>query len=111
MISWRRTPFQNNDINGPCKVLEGFNYQKHGDEVMYSGINGAQLKTSIFIGPTYYQRLKIMVYLTKCMVVVFVRQILSYLMVSFLTKQPAAGRANNGGLRIGEMEKRLEKRY
>ena len=28
---------------------------------MYSGITGEQIKTSLFIGPTYYQRLKIMV--------------------------------------------------
>ena len=42
-------------------VLSQFGYQKNGDEVMYSGINGEQIKTSIFIGPTYYQRLKIMV--------------------------------------------------
>ena len=25
---------------------------------MYNGMNGEQIKTSIFIGPTYYQRLK-----------------------------------------------------
>ena len=29
------TPFQNNDINEFSKVLEGFNYEKNGDEVMY----------------------------------------------------------------------------
>ena len=50
------TPFQNNDINEYCNVLGDFGYQKNGDEVMYSGINGEQIKTSIFIGPTYYQR-------------------------------------------------------
>ena len=55
------TPFQNNDIREFSEVLEGFNYQKDGNEVMYSGITGDQIKTSIFIGPTYYQRLKIMV--------------------------------------------------
>ena len=32
-----------------------------GEMKLYSGITGKQLKTSIFIGPTYYQRLKIMV--------------------------------------------------
>ena len=91
------TPFQNNDINEFCKVLEGFNYQKHGDEVMYSGINGEQLKTSIFIGPTYYQRLKIMV--------ADKMHSRGRGPMNYLTKQPAAGRANNGGLRIGEMER------
>jgi DNA-directed RNA polymerase beta subunit len=64
---------------------------------MYSGITGEQLHTSIFIGPTYYQRLKIMV---------------SDKMFSrgtgpleMLTRQPAGGRGNQGGLRIGEMER------
>ena len=91
------TPFQNNDITEFSKVLEGFNYQKNGDEVMYSGITGEQLKTSIFIGPTYYQRLKIMVADKMHSRGTGPQQ--------YLTKQPAAGRANNGGLRIGEMER------
>ena len=55
------TPFQNNDIKQFSEVLEGFNYEKHGEEVMYSGVTGDQMRTTIFIGPTYYQRLKIMV--------------------------------------------------
>tara|TARA_Y100000996_G_scaffold163831_1_gene127324 strand:+ start:617 stop:1381 length:765 start_codon:yes stop_codon:yes gene_type:complete len=91
------TPFQNNDITEFSKVLEGFNYQKNGDEVMYSGINGEQLRTSIFIGPTYYQRLKIMV--------ADKMHSRGSGPVNYLTKQPASGRANNGGLRIGEMER------
>ncbi len=91
------TPFQNNDINEFSKVLEGFNYQKNGDEVMYSGYTGEQMRTSIFIGPTYYQRLKIMVADKMHSRGIGPQQ--------YLTKQPAAGRANNGGLRIGEMER------
>ena len=91
------TIFQNNDINDYSKLLEKYNYQHWGNEVMYSGITGEQLKTSIFIGPTYYQRLKIMV---ADKIVVEVKDPLQN-----LTRQPAAGRANNGGLRIGEMER------
>ena len=44
------TPFQNNDIKEFSNVLEGFGYEKNGNEVMYSGITGDQIKTSIFIG-------------------------------------------------------------
>jgi len=91
------TPFQNNDIREFTKVLEGFNYEKNGNEVMYSGITGEQMKTSIFIGPTYYQRLKIMV-ADK----MHSRGTGPY---QHLVRQPASGRANNGGLRIGEMER------
>jgi DNA-directed RNA polymerase II subunit RPB2 len=91
------TPFQNNNIDSYTNILEKCNFEKHGNEVMYSGISGEQLHTSIFIGPTYYQRLKIMV---------------SDKMFSrgtgpleMLTRQPAGGRGNQGGLRIGEMER------
>lgn len=91
------TPFQNNDISEFSGTLEGFGYEKNGNEIMYSGITGEQLKTSIFIGPTYYQRLKIMV-ADK----IYSR---STGPLQHLVRQPASGRANQGGLRIGEMER------
>jgi len=91
------TPFQNNEITDYTKLLESWGYEGQGNEVMYSGITGEQMKTSIFIGPIYYQRLKMMV---------------SDKMhsrgtgpVQALIRQPASGRGNNGGLRIGEMER------
>ena len=90
------TPFQNNDISEFSEVLEGFGYEKNGDEVMYSGITGDQIKTSIFIGPTFYQRLKIMVDDKK--------HSRATGKLQHLVRQPASGRANEGGLRIGEME-------
>ena len=91
------TPFQNNNISEFSEVLEGFGYEKNGDEVMYSGITGDQIHTSIFIGPTYYQRLKIMV----------ADKIHSRATgpLQHLVRQPASGKANKGGLRIGEMER------
>ena len=91
------TPFQNNDVSEYADLLESFGYQKNGDEVMYSGITGEQLHTSIFIGPTYYQRLKIMV-ADK----MFSRGTGP---LQHLVRQPASGKANKGGLRIGEMER------
>ena len=91
------TPFQNNDIREFTNVLEGFNYEKNGNEVMYSASNGEQIQTSIFIGPTYYQRLKIMV--------ADKMHSRGTGPLQHLVRQPASGRANNGGLRIGEMER------
>ena len=82
------TPFQNNDITEFSKVLEGFNYEKNGEEVMYSGKTGEQIKTSIFIGTTYYQRLKIMV--------ADKMHSRATGKGNYLVRQPAAGRANNG---------------
>ena len=90
------TAFQNNDIRDYAKLMEKYNYEEWGNEVMYSGITGEQLNTQIFIGPTYYQRLKYMV----------ADKMHSRATgpLQSLTKQPASGKSNNGGGRIGEME-------
>ena len=92
------TPFTNIDNNEIFNILEDkCNFSRHGDEVLYSGINGKQMSTKIFIGPTYYQRLKHMVK----------DKINSRASgaVSLKTKQPPSGRSVGGGLRIGEMER------
>lgn len=91
------TAFQNNDINDYANLMKKYDYDEWGNEVLYSGITGEQLKTSIFIGPTYYQRLKIMV--------ADKMHSRGTGPLQSLTRQPAAGRSNNGGLRIGEMER------
>ena len=43
------------------KFLGKLGYNKHGTEKMYCGITGQEIETQIFIGPTYYMRLKHMV--------------------------------------------------
>jgi hypothetical protein len=60
-------------------------------------MTGEQLESDIYIGPTYYMRLKHMV-----------KDKINYRARgpnTGLTKQPVQGRANDGGLRIGEMER------
>ena len=77
--------------------LEDLGFDKHGDEILYSGFTGKQLDTQIFIGPTFYFRLKHMV--AEKMHARDIGPKVS------LTRQPTAGRRKSGGLRIGEMER------
>ena len=42
-------------------LLHQCGYQSRGNEVMYNGFNGRKMEVMIFLGPTYYQRLKHMV--------------------------------------------------
>ena len=40
------------------KYLTKAGYEKLGEDVLYNGMTGEQLETSIYIGPTYYESLK-----------------------------------------------------
>ena len=79
------------------EMLSKVGYHSSGNEILYNGMTGEQLETEIFMGPNYYMRLKHMV---KDKVNFRARG-----PNTALTRQPVAGRANDGGLRIGEMER------
>jgi len=91
------TGFNNTDVNDIIDILEKAGYEGTGNEILYDGFNGEQLKTSIYIGPTYYQRL-------KHMSADKIHSRASGPIVS-MTRQPAEGRLSHGGLRFGEMER------
>jgi hypothetical protein len=52
------TPFGGLDIESVKDELEKLGYNRNGTEEMYNGMTGQKMKMQIFIGPTYYQRLK-----------------------------------------------------
>ena len=55
------TSFGDLDVKTIINELQRVGYESYGNEVMYDGLTGQQIETSIFIGPVYYQRLKHMV--------------------------------------------------
>jgi DNA-directed RNA polymerase II subunit RPB2 len=55
------TPFTDVTVDAISHALAAHGYQQRGFEVMYNGHTGRKLTAQVFLGPTYYQRLKHMV--------------------------------------------------
>jgi len=52
------TVFEEHDFEHAKDVLEKLGYERNGYEEMYNGMSGEKMKALIFVGPTFYQRLK-----------------------------------------------------
>lgn len=52
------TPFYDFDLDEVKALLKSLGYEENGYEYLYNGMTGRRMKSMIFIGPTYYQRLK-----------------------------------------------------
>ena len=52
------TTFEEYDLESVKDKLEKLGYNRNGYEYLYNGMTGEKMKVAIYIGPTYYQRLK-----------------------------------------------------
>lgn len=77
--------------------LLNLGFREDGTETMYNGVTGEKFDVKIYVGSMYYLKLKHMVS-NKL-------QSRARGPIQLLTRQPTEGRAKEGGLRLGEMEK------
>jgi DNA-directed RNA polymerase II subunit RPB2 len=86
-----------NRIADTKEIMLQLGYHPYGNQLLYNGQTGELIESEIFMGPTYYLRSKLMT-----------EDKINYRStgpITKLTRQPLEGRAQDGGLRIGEMER------
>jgi len=91
------TTFDSESESSLRKLLLSNGFRDNGTETMYNGLTGEQFEAKIYVGSMYYLKLKHMV----------ANKLHSRARgpIQLLTRQPTEGRAKEGGLRLGEMEK------
>jgi DNA-directed RNA polymerase II subunit RPB2 len=91
------TPFSNYNPDNIYELLENAGLNRCSNQILYNGITGEQMEAEVFMGNTYYQRLKHMVCEKE--------HSRATGPIVNLNRQPSEGRTRDGGFRFGEMEK------
>jgi len=94
------TPFSSHSsciVDSLIQALTDNGFRKDGKETMCNGFSGELFQADIFMGPTYYHRLK---HLVSAKI-----HARNHGSLQVLTRQPVEGRSRDGGLRFGEMER------
>lgn len=93
------TTFMNNEtsFNTIADALQELGMQREGEEILYSGITGVMYTSSVFMAPLFFMRLK---HLTGDK-----QNSRASGRKEIRTHQPTGGRGNEGGMRVGEMER------
>jgi DNA-directed RNA polymerase II subunit RPB2 len=91
------TPYTHMKMEDLRQHMMDLGLHPYGNELLYNGKTGEMMEAEIFMGPTFYQRLKHMVSDKK--------HSRARGPIVSLTRQPCEGRSRDGGLRVGEMER------
>ena len=91
------TPYNHLKVEELRQHMLDLGMHPYGNEILYNGQTGEMMEAEIFMGPTFYQRLKHMVIDKK--------HSRGRGPIVSLTRQPCEGRSRDGGLRVGEMER------
>lgn len=91
------TPFSTVSVDAITEQLHRAGFSRWGNERVYNGRTGEMVRSLIFMGPTFYQRL---IHMSEDKV-----KFRNTGPVHPLTRQPVADRKRFGGIKFGEMER------